>query len=187
MANKKKNNKSTKKKSSPRRVTTRKTNKQVEEDIADNSLERLIYLVLIIGFVFGAFYFATWLITRDKTKTEEDNSYKSGFSYTEIVAGRSFSMSDGNYYVMYYDKTDEDLEDTYSSAISGFRSRNKDTSLYTVNMGDGLNKSLVSENSNTHPNSAQELAINGPTLIEFNNHEVVNYYEGEDSIKSVLE
>ena len=187
--NKKKSNNSTKKITSKKVVksTNKKNNKVVEETTFDTSLERTIRLVLIVLFTFGAFYFATWLITRDKTKTEEDNSYKSGFSYTEIMAGRSFSMSDGEYYVIYYDSTDEDIESTYSSLVSSYRGKEGALSIYTVNMGEGLNKNLVNENSNSHPNNASELAINGPTLIKFSNHEVVDYYEGEESIKSVLE
>jgi len=195
MANKKNNTKkksdnSSAKKNNTKKVvnsTSKKNNKVIEETAFDASLGKVIRLILIVGFTFGAFYFATWLITRDTTKKEEDNSYNSGFSYTEIMAGRSFSIKDGEYYVIYYDSTDEDLESTYSSLVSKYRGKEGALSIYTVNMGEGLNKSLINENSNTHPNNASELAINGPTLIKYSNHEVVDYYEGEESIKSVLE
>ena len=186
---KKKTNNSTKKNSSKKTIssTKKKNIKAVEETTIDTSLERTIRLVLIVAVTFGAFYFATWFITRDTTKTDEDSGYNSGFSYTEIMAGRSFSITEGDYYVIYYDSTDEDTESTYSSLVSRYRTKDGALPIYNVNMGDGFNKSFVNENGNTHPNSASELAINGPTLIKFSNHEVVDYYEGEESIKSVLE
>ena len=182
MANKKKN--SGKKTT---RNTTKKSNKKVVEETSfDASLGSTIRLVIIIGVIFGLFYLITWFITK-KPEEKEDDTYKSGFSYTEIMAGRSFSMSDGEYLVLYYDSTDEDINDIYSSLPSKYRSKEGAVSIYTVNMGEGLNKGMIAEESNTHPNNASELAINGPTLIRFNNHEVVDYYEGEESIKSVLE
>ena len=58
--------------------------------------------------------------------------------------------------------------------------------LYSVDMSEGFNKKYVSENSNTSPENASELAIDGPTLIKIVDGSCVDYIEGTDAIIDYL-
>ena len=154
----------------------------------DSNVWHHIRVGSIIIIIFCLFYFVTFLITRDDTKKEEDNTNTdSGFSYSEIMVGRSFSIDEGDYYVLYYDFTDDETSSTYRSMMNTYKGKENSLAIYSVNMGEGLNKKYVSDASNPNPTSAAEIKINGPTLIHFSNHNVVEYIEGEDAIRGHLE
>ncbi len=185
MANKKSNNS----KSNKKKVNTKKeiVNTSEMNDFDSNILHH-VRVGSIIIIIFCLFYFVTFLITRDDTKKEEDNTNTdSGFSYTEIMVGRSFSIDEGDYYVLYYDSTDDEISSTYRSMMNTYKGKENALAIYSVNMGDGLNKKYAADVSNPNPTAASEIQINGPTLIHFSNHSVIEYIEGEDAIKSHLE
>ena len=158
----------------------------------DEKTFRIICVVGLSIIVFCLFYLLTLYITKsnsDSSSTSNTTEEKEDdvISYTNILAGRSFSMEDGTYLVIYYDMSDDEIASTYSSAVSSYRTKEGASSLYVVDMGNGLNKKYASEESNSNPSSASELAINGPTLIRFEDHHVVEYFEGEEAITSYLE
>ena len=62
----------------------------------------------------------------------------------------------------------------------------KDSHIYYVDMNNALNKSFVSDESNSSASSAEELKINGPTLINFADGKIVEYVEGKDRIIDYL-
>ena len=53
-------------------------------------------------------------------------------------------------------------------------------------MDDAINKKYASEVSNTTPGDAEDLLINGPTLIHFHDGKVSEYIEGDSSIVEYL-
>ena len=103
------------------------------------------------------------------------------------MVGRSFSISDGDYYVIYYDKSDENINSECSSIVSSYNSKEDNIDIYTVDMSNGLNKKYSGDESNTNPASASEIIINGPTLIKFSGGSVAEYIEGIDGIKDILQ
>lgn len=176
-----------------RRSNYKKKNKKIETPVVeeksfeDNLLHYLKVATAII-LIFALFYFVAFLITRDKTEAEEEEEKKdSGFTYTEIMAGRSFSMDDSEYYVLFYDSSDEDNAPTYRSLAITYRNSEGAIPIYTVDMNKGLNKSYASEESNTNPGSASELKVNGPTLMKISGKTLALYVEGEESIKGYID
>ena len=178
------NKKVIKKKSNQKK---KKNEKVVEESQTfDANYKQIILITGIIAIVFVAFYFLTVYITgrnEDKPTTETNSS----ISYSEIMVGRSFSMPEEEYYVIYYDKSDEDLLSSFSTAVSDYRASEDPITIYTADMSDAMNNKYSGDKSNWGPTKVSELVIHGPTLIRFKNGKVKEYFEGEKDILGQLQ
>ena len=172
-----------------------KKNKKIEEetvkkDITETKLWSSFFIVLSVICFFCLFYLLTLYITRDDSKKDSDSDAKKDveISSEKTIVGRSLSMKDGEYYVIFYDGSNEDVTGVYDSVVSNYRTNSPEMSIYYVDMSSSFNKSFsTEEESNKNPGSAAEFKINGPTLIKVSNHSVVEYYEGEGAIKNILE
>ena len=192
MANKKTGNK----KKSTSSKSPKKKQKLQQEDMSKKidsvgefnpDYRRVMVIASVIIIVFCLFYFITVYVTgRDSQKSSQTEDTQT-FSYTNILAGRSFSMPEHEYLVLYYDSSDTELSADMNSLASEYRSRSDRLTLYSVDMSDSMNQSYVSEESNHEPASVSELAINGATLIHFKDDHVVEYFEGSDEVKGYFE
>lgn len=157
----------------------------------DFNIKRYAFVVFGVVIFICAFYFLTVYITSknktDSSSSTTEDSTTETISYTDIMVGRSFSISDGDYYVIYYDKSNEDISSECSSIVSTYNSKEEKIDIYTVDMSNGLNKKYSGDESNTNPSNASEIVINGPTLIKFSGGSVEEYIEGIDDIKSNLQ
>lgn len=169
---------------------TRKQNLKKIESVGgfDGDIKGRIITVICILLFFGAFYLLTLYITnKNSDKTDDDKEKVVEISYDTIMLGRSLSMSDGEYLVICYDKSNEDISSTYSSLVSTYKSKSEHLTIYTVDMSNGFNKGYVTDGeSNKNPETVDAMAINGPTLIKVNENKVVEYIEGQDAITSYL-
>ena len=156
----------------------------------DFNIKRYAFVVFGVVIFICAFYFLTiYIVSKNKTDSNSNNTEETTetVSYTNIMVGRSFSISDGDYYVIYYDKSDENINSECSSIVSSYNSKEDNIDIYTVDMSNGLNKKYSGDESNTNPASASEIIINGPTLIKFSGGSVAEYIEGIDGIKDILQ
>ena len=189
MAKKGKSNKKQTKKKTSTNVQNEKS--KIENIISglDGNIRHSITVIAAIIIFLCLFYLLTVHITlknnEDTTNTEDTTD--GVISYDEIMVGRSFSVSDGEYLVIYYDKSDSEISSTYSGLVSTYEAKEDHLDVYTVDMSNGLNKSYSKEESNTNPSKASEIAINGPTLIKFSNGTVADYIEGHDNITNYLQ
>ena len=169
---------------------TKKNNLKKIESVGgfDGDIKGKIITVICILLFFGAFYLLTLYITNKNSDKTDDNEEKVvNISYDTIMLGRSLSMSDGEYLVIYYDKSNEDINSTYSSLVSTYKTKDEHLTIYTVDMSNGFNKKYVTDGeSNKNPESVDAMSINGPTLIKVNENKVVEYIEGQDAISSYL-
>ena len=188
------NKKSTGKKKS---TSTKKSNKKVPKIDNSKKIESVgefntdyKHIMMVAGtivIIFCLFYFLTVYITgRDTKKSTTTSNTTTYISYKEIMAGRSFSMPEAEYLVLYFDRSDTDLLSTFSSVISDYRSDENHYTLYTVDMSDAMNKGYAADKSNWNPKGISELTINGPTLIHFRDGAVAEYYEGSTDITNYL-
>jgi len=144
-------------------------------------------MLLIVLVILGIFYLLTaYIINKDSKKDSSKSNEDVEIQYKEILAGSSFSMSDSEYFVLYYDKSNEDLSSDIDSLISNYEVKEDAISLYTVDISNSFNKNIVSDSSNIEPVSASELKINGTTLIKFSDKKVIDYIESYDMIKEYL-
>lgn len=169
-----------------------KSNKKVEKKDSFNAdIQHVIIVVCSIIIIFCAFYWVTYfIVNKDKDSDDDTNVDETevSISYDRIILGRSFSMGSGDYLVLYYDLTDDEISSTYSSLASTYRSKTDEglIPLYVVNMGDALNKAYASDTANYEASDASELKINGPTLIKFGENRIIEYIEGEEAINNYL-
>ncbi len=171
----------------------------------DSDIFGKIIMVCIVICVFCAFYFLTVFISKDNsnsssnsnnsssnssnsssTSSSSSSSSNASISYDNIIIGRSFSIDDDAYLVLYYDGSNSDLSSTVGTLVSTYKNKDSHLPIYKVDMSDGLNKNYTSEESNTNPSSVEDLHINGITLIKFVDNKVDEYIEGQDSISDYL-
>lgn len=167
------------------KITNKKDNKN---DSFDLEVTKVVTVAGIILIIFCVFYFVTYLVTGSNNKKDDSDNGTTvtSISYDNIILGRSFSMSDEEYYVLYYDTTDSELNSIYSTLVSTYKGKDETLPLYTVNMGDAMNKAYVGDAANYSATNASELVINGPTLIKYNNGVIIEYSEGEEAIRNYL-
>ena len=160
--------------------------------VTDSDIWSKVIIVCVIICVFFAFYFLTVFISKDDSSSTNSNSSNkkttetTNISYDEILLGRSFSMEDGEYLVLYYDKDNSDLSSEMSSALSTYNNKDSHLNVYTVDMSDALNSSFTSDEANHDAKDVSEMKISGPTLIKFNNNKIDDYIEGKDEITDYL-
>lgn len=173
-------------KKSNKKVTTKtkNVNKKIDAIETNTSKEllnifRILFIVIV---VLSLFYLLTVFIVG---KDDNEELKETEIQYEEILAGSSFSMKNNEYVVVYYDFSDTELTDITSSIYS--YSYTGKYRLYTVNMNSGFNKAYATEDeSNKNPEKAEDLLINGPTLIRFADGKVEEYIEGKEDIVTYL-
>lgn len=190
--------------------TTKRLNNKISderkkiEDInnkTDGDIWNKVIIISIIIIILCLFYLLTVYITNkhssddnsgnnstalsEKTKSKSDDS-SVDISTDKTIVGRSFSLSDSEYIIVYYDSSDEDINSKFSELISTYNGKEDHLNIYSVDMSNGLNKKYAKEESNTNPTKVSEISINGPTMIKFSNGEVIDYIEGYDEISSYL-
>ena len=170
--------------------------KQKVNHYDDNSVnlgvKEKIIIIVSVFVLFFTFYLLTVYIVNKDSKTTNNKSISESeektISYDKILLGRSLSMENEEYYVIYYDSSNEEISSIYDELVSNYRSKEDGISIYYVDMNDGLNKShSTTEESNKNPNTVDDLSINGPTLIKVHEGKVINYIEGETEIRGELE
>ena len=172
---------------------SKKENIKKNENIVEKENESFLgdiwgKLFVIFGVIsfFCCFYLLTVYITnKDKDKTDTSQKDEVTISTNEILLGRTLNVSDGDYYVIYYDQTVEDIKNVYDPLVNDYR--NKGEKIYFVDMGNSFNKKYSTDGeSNKNPTKISEFKINGPTLMKISNKKVVEYIEGEDAIRTNL-
>ena len=151
-------------------------------------LQDKIFVVFCIVMFFVAFYVLTLYIThKNSDSSTTETSTEATISYQEILLGRSLSMDEKEYLVIYYDSSNADVSSSCSELVTNYRN-NHDTTLYYVDMNNTFNKAYATEEeSNKSPKSAKELKINGPTVIKVSDKKVVDYIEGLDEVNNYLQ
>jgi len=173
-----------------RKSNNKKNNIKKIESVGgfDGDIKGKIIAVICILCFFGAFYLLTLYITNKNTDKKDDNSTEEvTISYDNILLGRSLSMENGEYLVICYDKSNEDISSKYSSLVSNYKYKSEHLNIYTVDMSVPFNKKFATDGeSNKNPETVDSMAINGPTLMKINENKVVEYIEGEEAINSYL-
>ena len=165
-------------------VKKTKEDKKVVKSKNSPEVKKIITTLIIVALVFGFFYLLTYIFVGDFGK-EDDTKEETKIQYDEILAGSSFSMNASKYLVVYYDFDAEDASEILS-AIYTYEAKSDALKVYTVDLGNALNKNSVSEKSKKDPKDATELAISGPTISRFRDGMVREYIEGQDKVVDYL-
>lgn len=182
-----------KQKKATKNVNKKKNINQTSKEVLNNSSsnEELINgvkCVVIVLVIFALMYLVTLLILKKSSTDYITNEKESTFiQYSEILAGTSFDKNDNEYLVLFYDMNkDEEENYTYTNLVSDYEAKDEHLPIYYVDLSSALNKSVISQEANKEAKSAEELKINGETLIKFNNEGIIEYIEGEEAISNYL-
>ncbi len=172
-----------------KKVANKKTNRKSYADEKKTNLtpemKKFIWTCVVVFSVLAIFYLISAFVTGSFKKDDKDAAQ---VQYNEILAGSSFKMG-GTYYVVYYDMSDKENEETnsISTAINSFKTNASGQILYTCDLSNAFNKNYVTTNEpNTNPFGAEDLLINGPTVIKFEDGKVVDYKYTVAEVESYL-
>lgn len=147
-----------------------------------SEVKKTIIIIVVAVVLLVSMYFLTTVILN---KDRDDNSKitENAIQYDEILAGESFNQSEDEYYVIYYDSSNE--YSVISSLISSYQLNSSDTKLYSVDLADGMNKKYVTDGDIVTDN-ASSLRVKDTTLLKFNNGEVSEVITDTNEITSFL-
>ena len=141
----------------------------------------IIIIVVAVVLLVGMYFLTTVILNKDS----DDNSKitENAIQYDEILAGESFNQSEDEYYVIYYDSSNE--YSVISSLISSYQLNNTETKLYSVDISNGINSKYVTDGKIV-TKDASSLRVKDTTLIKFNDSEVSKVITDVNEITRVL-
>ncbi|HIT37828.1 MAG TPA: hypothetical protein IAB59_05080 [Candidatus Onthousia faecipullorum] len=139
----------------------------------------IIILVAVILLV-GMYFLTTLILSRD---VEEEKITENTIQYDEILAGSSFGQSEDEYYVIYYDSTNE--YSTVSSLVSSYQLNGGDIKLYSVDLANAINKKYITD-GDIVTSDASSLRVKENTLLKFEDGEVSETITDLSEIMDIL-
>ena len=140
----------------------------------------IIIVVVAVVLLVGMYFLTTAILSKD---TPEEKITENSIQYDEILAGESFNQGDGEYYVIYYDSSNE--YSTISSLISSYQLNNSDSKLYSVDLANGMNKKYITD-GDIVTDDASSLKVKDTTLLKFTDGEVTEIITDTNEITSFL-
>ena len=168
-----------------RRKQAKREGKSLERDevVEEAHLRRYVITVLVIIIVLSALYILSSLfITKEldwfKEKETENDTKKE--KSDDILASEVFKQGDGEYYVYFYD-----FDETESIITETVYAKLAYSNIYLVNTSSVMNANYVGTVGNKKAKKLDDLKVVPSTLIKINNGTIVEYYEGNEIIKSL--
>ncbi len=163
----------------------RKVNRVNEEVNVKEAIIVVLVISLIVLVMYGLTIGAQKLgwFNQGYVKPEVSSAV---ISYEKILAGTIFNRVEEEYYVLVADFDSEDS--VYVSSLASLYNKKEGDKLhmYAVNLGEGMNKGILSDTSNPSAQNVESLKVNGPTLFKIRNGSNVRCLEGNENIKTEL-
>lgn len=147
-----------------------------------SEVKKTIIIILVIILVILFMYFLTTRILA-KDSDNKNKVTENAIQYDEILAGESFNMSDKEYYVIYFDSSDE--YSSVSSLISSYQLNNNTIKLYSVDLNNGMNSKYITDGDIIY-DDASSLKVKPNTLIKFNDGDVSEVITDINEITNIL-
>lgn len=143
-----------------------------------NEVKTLIKIFVGVVIFFVLAYLLMGIITGDIKLGKENKEVE--IQYEEILAERTFKQKDNDYFVAFYNLSDEDaLLDALLQDL-GYTEK-----VYKVNLDKKFNSTYIGK-VNNKPTSLDNLKVNSPTLIRITNGKAKKVVNGIDSIKKYI-
>lgn len=159
----------------------------MKEELKNGIVITITVLLILVIVYFATAIFMTGEIG-NKNKKEDNQQEKASNnedSYENmIIASSTFKQKEAEYMVMFFSKND--VSENLKNALKNYDSVSKQKKLYIVNMDEAINKYVKGKEINSSATSAEELKINGNTLLVVQNGIIKSYYTDEDEIVSNL-
>ena len=154
----------------------------------NNEAFKLLKIFLILMVCFFIFYTITYYVTEKMNHSSEGNGAVSdriaSIQYDQILVGTMLKQKRDSYYVL-LDKQSDQAHTLYSNLLATYAEKDKSLKVYTIDMDEPLNKNYFTDKSNI-TNNLENFKINKATFIKVEDGEIVNSYEGYDSILKQL-
>jgi len=166
-----------------------KKNKQLYKEVRNENSEfdsmfKILFGVLL---VFFTVYVGYAIYNGDFAKTKKEEKPVE-FQDIFILAGSTFNMDKDEYYVMYYDLSDE-----YSTAMGllyeGYVNSGSGIKMYLVDLENKFNHPYMlkeGEKLNSKPKDISEFKVENPTLVKIKNKNIVEFMVGREKISKYL-
>lgn len=141
----------------------------------------LLGLVICIGLLY---LFTVYVVNKEDSYKRTNN--KGSIGYDNILLGTLLNKADDEYYVLVYDSS-LIMNNIYANKVKEYKTNVKHLPIYIADLSNELNKSYIAEKSNYKKDSAEELTVNGTTLIKVKNHSITKFIEEKDSILTELD
>ncbi|HOP65881.1 MAG TPA: hypothetical protein PLX66_02550 [Bacilli bacterium] len=149
-----------------------------------NDTEQIIKFLKILGIVI-IFLVAIYFLTLKVADKEEENN-DTEVTRNEVVVGTSLSLSDDEYYVLFYDP-ESNIASYLDSWQDSYLEADSTPKLYYVDLSLAINKKFVTEeDSNSKATKETDLKIKDGTLIIVKNAKITNYIENLQEIYQLL-
>lgn len=152
-----------------------------------DELSKLIKIVLIVTGVMIVFYGVTTFITKKvnavKTAKLGKSSKETAIQYDNIIIGSMFNI-EGHYFVL-IEKEDDDNSSEYDMLLKSIEANDESLKIYTAGLDNSFNKSYLAEESN-YDSDLSNFRVSGTTLVEVDNHKIIDTFDSYDSIKEKL-
>ena len=149
-------------------------------DLEYNRLIKIsIGVVIALILVYLATAIASGEIKLGNKKKTATTPEETKIQYTEILAGETFNRNKEEYYVLFYNYSDN-YASYYSSLVSSYT---KDT-IYIVDLDNSLNSkfALKDDEEETKITDINSLKVKNPTLLKIKNKKVVDTISGRDKV-----
>ena len=158
--------------------------KEVQKKNKDKPLspKTFITILVVLLLFFVILYLITGLFITKEIKwfSNNDNNEKEVTKIeNKILATDSLRQVEEEYYVYYYDSTEEDTE--VSNTLYSVSEK-----VYRVDLNDAFNSNFVGEPSGI-VEDIDSLKVSNPTLIKVSSEKIIAFYNGAEEIKIALE
>ncbi len=153
----------------------KKTSEQQKKEYPQKN-QIMSFAKTIYGIIIAAILIYGITVIVNKTYVLKDESK---YDMTQILAGQTFSKLDEEYYVVFYNFNEQKDITTNIESVT-------DKAIYKVDLSLGNNKYVISDTGNNTAMTANDLKINGPTIIKISNGSNIEYVEGLDSVNNYL-
>ncbi len=156
-------------------------NSFIEMMQSDDEVSKLIKITIVIVVIFLAFYFITKIgIDRNKKNNLEMNDTQ--IQFEEILVGNILNEKDEDYYVLI--KFEDDIYlPLYNDYFEEYHIIEDSLRKYSVNINNLFNKQSIGEELSLKNGKYK---FKESTLLKIKQNQIVEYYEGKESIVKYL-
>lgn len=156
----------------------------------DLEISKVVKILVGVLLVLGVTYFVAALMTGDIKFNKKDKKEETeiAIQYDEILAGETFKQKDSEYYVMYFNFTDN-VASSYLSFRDTYSYKENSLDFYIVDLEKGFNQSFIKEENGEYKENAssiEDLKVTNPTILKVSNHKVVEQIEGRAEVLKYL-
>lgn len=167
-----------------------KKNKVQISSTTDVEINKVIKIFVGVLLVLAITYFIAAILTgdikfgKDKKKEKEETVIQ----YEEILAGEIFNQDSSEYYVMFFDFTDN-VASSYLTFKDTYSYKENSLDFYIVDLEKGFNQTFIKEENGEYkqnPNSIEDVKVTNPSILKISDHKVVEQIEGRKEVLNYL-